>query len=140
MDDCIFCRVVAGSAESWKVLETASAYAFLDIHPVNEYHTLVIPKRHYTDIFDAPESELREVISALKRVVDLYRERLGIQHVQIVSSSGAEAQQDVFHLHFHIVPRHTGDGQDVTWTPHPEMATRFSTLIARIPGAELRGS
>lgn len=75
MNDCIFCRIVEGAAPSWKVYETASAYAFLDVNPVNEYHTLVIPKRHYTNVFDVPKDQLAEVIFALKHVVDLYYEK-----------------------------------------------------------------
>lgn len=43
MENCIFCQIASGQAKSWKVYETDYAYAFLDIHPVNEYHTLVIP-------------------------------------------------------------------------------------------------
>lgn len=132
MEDCIFCHIVAGRAESWKVYETESAYAFLDIHPVNEFHTLVIPKRHYIDIFDVPEEELIGVLSALKYVVDLYHERLGIRNLQVVSSSGAEAQQDVFHLHFHIVPRHSSDGQNIQWSTHPEMRAHFDAMLARL--------
>ena len=65
MEDCIFCRVASGNAKSWKVYETEHAYAFLDIHPVNEYHTLVIPKQHYVNIFDVPTKELLHVMSAL---------------------------------------------------------------------------
>ena len=132
MEDCIFCQVASGNAKSWKVYETDHAYAFLDIHPVNEYHTLVIPKRHYVNIFDIPTEELLHVISALKHVVDLYQERLGLANAQIVNSSGAEAQQDVFHLHFLIVPRKKGDGQDVKWSPHPEMRDRFDDLLAKL--------
>ncbi len=132
MDDCIFCQIALGTAASWKVYETDSACAFLDIHPVNEYHTLVIPKKHYINIFDAPEEELVQVISALKHVVDLYHEKLGIENAQIVNSSGAEAQQDVFHLHFHIVPRYTDDQQDIRWSTHPQMRERFDQLLARL--------
>lgn len=132
MEDCIFCQIASGNAKSWKVYENDHAYAFLDIHPVNEYHTLVIPKRHYVNIFDIPTGELLHVISALKHVVDLYQERLGLANAQIVNSSGAEAQQDVFHLHFHIVPRQKGDGQDVKWSPHPEMQERFDDLLAKL--------
>jgi histidine triad (HIT) family protein len=132
MADCIFCQIVAGSAASWKVHETARAYAFLDINPVSEYHTLVIPKRHATDIFDVSPEDLLGVMAALKQVVDLYRERLGIEHVQIVNSSGAEAQQDVFHLHFHIVPRRAGDGQNIKWRTHPEMRAQFQEMLARL--------
>lgn len=132
MEDCIFCQIASGNAKSWKVYETDHAYAFLDIHPVNEYHTLVIPKRHYVNIFDIPTGELLHVMSALKHVVDLYQERLGLANAQIVNSSGTEAQQDVFHLHFHIVPRQKGDGQDVKWSPHPEMRERFDDLLAKL--------
>ena len=49
MQDCIFCKIVRQEAPSWKVMETEKAYAFLDINPVSEYHTLVIPKAHYTN-------------------------------------------------------------------------------------------
>ena len=132
MDDCIFCQVARRERESWTVYETSAACAFLDINPVSEYHTLVIPKRHAADIFAVPEADLLGVMSALKHVVDLYRSRLGIKHLQVVSSSGPEAQQDVFHLHFHIVPRRTGDGQDVKWTRHPEMRERFDGQLARL--------
>ena len=76
--------------------------------------------------------ELLGVMTALKDVVDRYHERLGLQNVQIVNSSGAEAQQDVFHLHFHIVPRHEGDGQDIQWTTHPELRERFDAMLARL--------
>jgi len=131
-EDCIFCQVATGEAQSWKVYEAEHAYAFLDINPVNEFHTLVIPKRHYTDIFSVPEDQLLNLVSAVKHVVDLYRERRGIQNVQIINSSGAEAQQDVFHLHFHIVPRHTGDGQDVKWYPHPEMLEQFDKMLKKL--------
>jgi histidine triad (HIT) family protein len=130
--ECIFCLIVAGSAPSWKVHETTSAYAFFVKDPVNAYHTLVIPKRHYSNIFDIPAQELGDVIATLKQVVDMYHAKLGIQNVQIVNSSGAEAQQDVFHLHFHIVPRHSGDGQDIQWSTHPELRSQFDALLARL--------
>ena len=71
-------------------------------------------------------------MSALKHVVDLYHDRLGLCNAQVVCNSGAEAQQDVFHLHFHIVPRHEGDGQDVRWKTHPEMQDRFDAMLARL--------
>jgi histidine triad (HIT) family protein len=129
MSDCIFCKIVAGTAPSWKVLESEHAYAFLDIHPVSKYHTLVIPKQHHVNVFDAPAEALREVISLAKEVVSLYEDKLGIQNLQLVSSSGREAQQDVFHLHFHIVPRQQGDGQNIRWKTFPEMRSDYDQMI-----------
>ena len=130
--DCIFCQIAQGKAPAWKVYEDAHVVAFFDINPVNEYHTLVIPKQHYVNVFDTPVEELQHVIAAVKRITAVYQEKLGIQNVQIVNSSGREAQQDVFHLHFHIVPRHAGDGQNVRWNSHPEVRERFDGLLEKI--------
>ncbi len=129
MENCIFCKIVKQEAPSWKVYETDSVYAFLDINPVNEYHTLVIPKKHYRDIFDIPAETLAEMSKVIKHITTLYREKLGMANVQIVNSSGAQAQQDVFHIHFHIVPRHAGDGQNIRWKPHPEWREKFDQLL-----------
>jgi histidine triad (HIT) family protein len=132
MRDCIFCKIIRGEAKSWKVYEDENVYAFLDIHPANEYHTLVIPKNHYENIFDIPEQELIHVISVVKKLATIYNRKLGIKNVQIINSSGADAQQDVFHFHFHIVPREKGDLQDVIWTTHPEWTDNYDQLIKRI--------
>lgn len=134
MSSCIFCRIAAGQAQSWKVYENERVYAFLDIHPASEYHTLVIPKQHYENVFDLPEEELVEVMRVVKQLVMLYQEKLGIQNVQIINSSGREAQQDVFHAHFHIVPRRYGDGNNVRWTTHPEWRERFDEMLKRLSG------
>ena len=132
MDDCKFCNIAAGKGPSWKVYETQDAYAFFDINPVNAYHTLVIPKAHATNAFDVPPHVFVQVMKAVKYVVDLYHERLGIDNLQIISCAGEAAQQDVFHLHVHIVPRSKGDGQDVVWNTHPEMREQFDALLARL--------
>lgn len=132
MSECIFCKIVKGEARSWKVYEDENVYAFFDIHPVAEYHTLVIPKKHSENIFDIPEAELLAVVTVVKNLVGLYERQLGINNIQIINSSGPEAQQDVFHMHFHIVPRKKGDNQDVKWTTHPEWVEKFDRLLERI--------
>jgi histidine triad (HIT) family protein len=132
MDDCIFCKILRGEIKSWKVYEDERVYAFLDINPVSRYHTLVIPKGHYENIFDVPEDELLEVMAAVKRLAVRYKNILGIENVQVINSSGREAQQDVFHLHFHLVPRKAGDGQDVVWKKHPEWIEQYDVMVERI--------
>lgn len=132
MNNCIFCKIAAKQEKSYKVYENDKVYAFLDINPANKYHTLIIPKNHYENIFDIPEDELIEFIKVVKKVVDLYKDKLGIKNIQIFNSSGSEAQQDVFHIHFHIVPRHDGDGQDVVWKTHPEYSEDFESLLQKI--------
>ena len=132
MTDCIFCRIVEGDAKSWMVYEDETTYAFLDVDPLTEYHTLVIPKTHYADVFDLPEEKLMEVIRSVKSVVSLYESKLGLRNVHIFNSSGADAQQDVFHVHFHVVPRSAGDGQDLSRTTHPEIRERFDEMLVRL--------
>ena len=132
MNDCIFCKIVKGDARSWKVYENECVYAFFDINPVNEYHTLVIPKNHYENIFDVPEMELVEVVKIVKQLAVLYNDKLGIRNVQIINCSGREAQQDVFHMHIHIVPRYKDDHQNIKWTTHAEWIGKFDQLLAKI--------
>ena len=83
MDNCIFCKVVKGEASSWKVFENEWVYAFLDINPATRYHTLIIPKNHYTNIFEIPESELHAVMSVVQKIAKAYRDQLGFHHLQI---------------------------------------------------------
>jgi len=134
MNDCIFCQIVAGKAHAWKVWENDDVYAFLDIHPASRYHTLVIPKKHFENIFDIPEYEVKEVVGAVRIISKLYKEKLGIEHLQIISSNGAEGQQDVFHSHFHIVPRKRDDGQNIRWSTHHEWTKDFDAMTARLNG------
>jgi len=129
MNDCIFCQIIKREVPSWKVYETEHAYAFLDIHPATRYHTLVIPKKHYTNMLDISEEDLREVIVVVKKVTTLYQEKLGLKNIQYITNAGAEAQQDVFHFHMHIVPRQIGDGQDVRWTTHQEWRDKFDGML-----------
>ena len=139
MRDCIFCRIAAHQERAWMVHETASSFAFLDIHPMNPYHTLVIPKEHFADIFDVPTSVLQELMDALKYVVDLYHSKLGMRDVQIISSNGRAGQQDVFHLHFHIAPRHDGDGQNVKWKTNPKLREEYDGMLEKLGVGRLVG-
>lgn len=132
MKDCIFCQIVKEEQKSWKVFENDRVVAFFDYNPVNEYHTLVIPKKHYENIFDTPIKELNEVMSAIKQITTIYNKKLGIKNLQIISSSGSEAQQDVFHIHFHIVPRKNNDNQNINWTPQTGIRDIFDELLEKL--------
>ena len=129
---CIFCEIIEGKEKSWKVYENKHVYAFLDINPMNKYHTLIIPKNHYVNLFDVPDKDLREVISVVRKIAKLYEKKFGMKNVQIINSSGRDAQQDVFHIHFHIAPRKKGDVQDINWKIHPELINEFDELLRKL--------
>ncbi len=130
--DCIFCKIVSGHVQSWKVREDDATYAFLDILPLTAFHTLVVPRRHFESVFDLPSEEMASLSLGVKAVVDLLAEKVGVTDVQLLNSSGRDAQQEVFHVHFHVVPRANGDGQDVRRTSHPEWRSRFDEMIGRL--------
>ena len=132
MDDCIFCKIIKGELPSYKVYEDEYTYALLDIFPVNEYHTLVIPKKHYVDMFDIPEDELVSIMKTVKKIADLYKTKLGINNIQIINNSGAEAQQIVFHIHFHIIPRYPGDDQNIILTKNPKLHENANELLQKL--------
>lgn len=132
MQDCIFCKIGRHEARSWMVAESEHAFAILDIHPMNRWHTMVIPKAHYVNIFDIPIEVLHEIMSLLKKVVALYQDKLGLDALQIIASNGKVAQQDVFHAHWHIAPRYAGDGQNITWDLHPEMVADYHQMLEQL--------
>ena len=136
MKECIFCRIAAGKSNCWKIMETPHTLAFLDINPVSRYHTLVIPKNHYSNIFDINDAELREVISTVGEVAKKLQIKLGINNVQILSNNGREAQQDVFHLHFHLIPRSSGDGQNLKFISKSPSGDEFAEMIRIFESAD----
>lgn len=103
--DCLFCKIVAGEIASKRIYEDDAAVAFLDIAPWQEGHTLVVPRRHSTDVL-VDDDVLTQIAPAVAHVGRLLKERLGASACNIVSNAGADAGQEVFHTHVHVIPRH----------------------------------
>ena len=104
-EDCIFCKIVEGKCPSYKIYENKYVYAFLDISKDCYGHTLVVPKQHFDSTLDCDDKYLCEVIKAVKLISNHYVNNCGFKGVNITNASGVEAQQSVFHLHYHILPR-----------------------------------
>ena len=132
MTDCIFCKIVRSEIPSSKVYEDEHTLAFFDIHPTSEYHTLVIPKKHYVNMFDIPEDEAVCLIKTIKKIITMYEQKLDLKDVNVINNSGAKAHQDVFHLHFHIVPRFTENKHGTPWTRYPQLREKFSEMLEKI--------
>ncbi|MBO7542658.1 HIT family protein [bacterium] len=110
MEDCIFCKIIKGEIPSYKVAETAEAYAFLDIGPLSAGHTLVLPKKHIKNIFEADPKDLYPVLDLVQKIAALMKEKLPCDGVNILINNGEAAGQSVHHCHWHIIPRFAGDG------------------------------
>ena len=110
MDECIFCKIVKGEIPCSKVFENEKFFAFLDIGPVNKGHTLVIPKKHYKNLFDMPEEELKGYMEAIQKVSKVIMKGVDADGVNINMSNESAAGQVVMHTHIHIIPRFKDDG------------------------------
>ncbi|UGQ16064.1 HIT family protein [Borrelia sp. RT5S] len=111
MSGCVFCKIIRGELPSYKVYEDDLVLAFLDIHPLNVGHTLVVPKQHSTDALVMDDAINGKVMEVCKRIA-LSLKKLNSRTcggINIYTAIGVEAGQIIFHTHFHVVPRFQGD-------------------------------
>lgn len=108
-ENCIFCKIIRGELPCYKVYENEKCLAFLDVSKDYYAHILVIPKKHFENILDVPSDELKQVIEIVQKISKHLCTNCGFDGVNIINSSGESAEQSVFHLHFHIIPRIKGN-------------------------------
>jgi len=112
-DNCVFCKIIKSEITSEKIYESDNFIGILDIHPAAEGHTLIIPKKHFKTILDLPNSLGEELLEAIKTIsLNLIDEKKA-EGFNIVQSNYESAQQEVPHLHFHIIPRKKHDGLNI---------------------------
>ena len=105
MDDCIFCKIVKGEIPSFKVYEDDRVYAFADINPVSDGHTLIIPKAHAENLGELAEADLVAIHKASQKMFHAMRTALGADAVALVQANGKAVNQVVMHYHLHLIPR-----------------------------------
>jgi histidine triad (HIT) family protein len=132
MTDCVFCKIVAGDIPSRGIYSDDHAYAFLDVGPWHRGHSLVVPRQHVPDLITAG-SALTEIAPAIETVARLLVERLDADGVNVLSSSGSAAGQEVFHLHVHVVPRYADEpGLKLLVNPAPAPDGELDSVYRRI--------
>ena len=116
---CIFCRIVEGKEKASFVAQGTDAVAFLDLHPINEGHTLVVPRRHSPSISEVDEVAAVSMWSMARRIAAALRvSGLRCEALNFFLADGAAAGQEVFHSHLHVIPRWAGDGFKIEFPPH----------------------
>ncbi len=113
--NCVFCKIARGEIPATKVYEDDRVIAFLDIGPLAEGHTLLIPKRHFGDIRDADGDILADLLRIVPRLARAIMQATGASGLNLLQNTGASSGQAVFHLHFHLIPRIEGDRLGFRW-------------------------
>ncbi|MEW9675032.1 HIT family protein [Lentibacillus sp. L22] len=118
-EDCIFCKIINGDIPSAKVYEDDQVYAFLDISQITKGHTLVIPKTHTKNIYETSPEVASELFARIPKIANAIKEVYKPIGMNLLNNNEAPAEQSVFHLHIHIIPRYgEGDGYQLGWYTH----------------------
>ena len=114
MADCIFCRIATGEIPATIVKRTPEALAFRDLNPQAPAHVLVIPTRHVPAVRDANQPADEAMLGRLLQFSAEVATELGLDKggYRLVTNTGPEAGQSVFHLHFHLL-----GGRSLAWPP-----------------------
>ena len=122
----IFARILRGEIPCHKVCEDADTLAFMDIMPRCQGHALVIPKRPARSLLDATPEDLAACLRTVQRVARAQRQAFGAHGTTLQQFSEAAGGQEVFHLHFHVLPR----WEDVKLGPHTGTMEKPEVLAA----------
>ena len=132
MGDCVFCSIIDGEAKSWRVYEDDAAVAFFDRGQATLGHTLVVPRRHASDLWTLTADEACDTMRTVHAVAQLLRERLAAPGLNVMPSNGTAAWQSVFHYHVHLIPRYGDDLLVPPWRPTRPTDADLDVLLARI--------
>ncbi|RKT84481.1 Diadenosine tetraphosphate (Ap4A) hydrolase [Saccharopolyspora antimicrobica] len=109
-DECVFCAIVRGDAESSVVHDDADVLAFMDLQPVTPGHLLVVPKKHAVGLEDLDVEDGQKLWAVGHRLAKaLRRSGLQCEGINLFLADGKAAAQEVFHVHLHVFPRFAGD-------------------------------
>ncbi len=132
--DCLFCKLVDGSIPiAAKVFEDEDTLAFLDIHPINRGHTLVVPKEHHVNIYDTPPEVFAKVMRTVQMLAPKIKQSVGAEGINIGINNDQAAGQLIYHFHVQIIPRFTGDGRE-HWHGNPYEEGEIATIGDIIAG------
>lgn len=123
---CLFCSIIAGDIPCSKIYEDESVFAFLDIGPVSEGHTLVVPKVHAENLQAGSVADAEALMTAVHYIAPSIMKAVGADGYNLGMNHGECAGQDVMHTHLHIMPRKNGVSRSFTKT-HPSQESLMAT-------------
>jgi len=131
----IFDKILSGDIPSYKVYEDEHVLAFLDIGPLSEGHTLLIPKERKAQLHQLSDESAAALGRVLPRLCRAVMRATGATAYNVLQNNGAEAHQVVLHVHFHIIPKIGDDGLGVIWRAKSLSAAAAPGLVERLQRA-----
>lgn len=116
-DDCIFCKLANGDIPTNAVYEDDVVKAIFDLSPASKGHIIILPKKHFDDIFSMDEESAAHVFKIAAKLAKAVKKALNCDGLNILQNNGEIAGQTVFHFHIHIIPRYENDSVKLGWIP-----------------------
>ena len=127
--DCLFCKIINGDIPCYKIYENDYVLAFLDINPDCDGHTLIIPKKHFTDIDDIDNNTHSEIFKAAKEIKKILEEKLNCTGISLLQNNGS--CQEVKHYHLHLKPYYK-DKTSIEMIKHSEFIKDVKEIYEKI--------
>ncbi len=109
MDNCIFCKIANGEIPSNTLYEDEDFRVILDIEPATKGHALILPKKHFANLYEIDDERASKVLLVAKQMATKMQKALNCDGLNVVQNNGVAAGQTVFHFHMHLVPRYEQD-------------------------------
>jgi len=132
VQDCIFCKIIAGEVPCVKIYENDHVLSFLDIGPVSEGHILVVFKQHTCSVDQTAPLAMAEIAKVLPKLAGSVKNAMAADGYNVLCNNGTSAGQVVEHLHFHIIPRKENDGVFNQWPSFQYPAGKAELIAEKI--------
>lgn len=131
MENCIFCKIIKGELPAQRVYEDDNYLAFLSIGPVNNGHTVVIPKKHTATFAELEPQEAADLIQMVQKLAKEIKAKLNADAFNLGLNNGEIAGQVIPHVHWHIMPRYKNDGL-VHWQVNEKAKEQMDETLAKL--------
>lgn len=127
---CIFCKIAKGEIPCYKIYENNDFLAFLDLSQATKGHTLIIPKKHYDNIFSLDEKI--DIMLPVVTVAKALKKSLKIDNINMINNNGPLAGQTINHFHIHLIPRYDNDKVSLNFGENSFTAEELKSLSETI--------
>lgn len=135
MDNCLFCKIGNGEIPSVKIYEDDKIIAFLDISQTTKGHTLIIPKKHFENVYELDEETIMYIYKHVPQIAKAITNAFYAKGINVVNNNGEASGQTVFHYHVHLIPRYDeNDGFRTIYTSHMDKYSKedLEVIASRI--------
>lgn len=135
-NQCIFCKIAKGEIPSATLYEDEDFRVILDMGPATKGHALLIPKKHFANLYELDDEVAGKALKVAKKMVSKMTEALHCDGFNLVQNNGEAAGQTVFHFHMHLIPRYNNDNAGISWKPQTISDTYMEETRKEILGGE----